>query len=88
MRGQSKHQQPAMGVSGRMLPQLTFDALDVSRDVLHEPSGKCALRIKMGGKAQTEAIAGAMARIGNAADCPSPQMRTARRLMQSTSRAC
>jgi len=37
----------------------------------------------MGCKAQTTAIAVAMARICNAADRPTPQMRTARRLVQT-----
>ncbi|MCL2875828.1 MAG: hypothetical protein FWF12_05980, partial [Betaproteobacteria bacterium] len=37
----------------------------------------------MGCKAQTTAIAVAMARICNAADRPTPQMHTARRLVQT-----
>ena len=49
-----------------------------SRDPLHESSGKCALRIGMGCKAQNAAIAVAIASICNAADRPRPQMHTAR----------
>ena len=53
------------------------------KDALHASSGKWALRIGMGCKAQTAAIAPAIARICNAADRPSPQMQTARRFVQS-----
>jgi len=53
------------------------------KDGLNKSSGKCALRIGMRCKAQTTAIAVAMARICNAADRPTPQMRTARRLVQT-----
>ena len=53
-----------------------------SRDSLGESSGKWALRIGMGCKAQSTAIAGAMASICNAADRPSPQMPTARGFVQ------
>ncbi len=49
---------------------------------LHESSGKCALRIGMGCKAQSAAIAVAIASICNAADRPSPQMHAARRFVQ------
>jgi hypothetical protein len=48
------------------------------RDPLHESSGKWALRIGMGCKAQNAAIAVAIASICNAADRPRPQMHTAR----------
>ena|GEM_PF-5256572 len=54
---------------------------------MNKLSGKCALRIGMGCKAEfanyATAIAVAMARICNAADRPTPQMHTARRLVQS-----
>ncbi|MCL2875340.1 MAG: hypothetical protein FWF12_03415 [Betaproteobacteria bacterium] len=53
------------------------------KEGLNKSSGKCALRIGMGRKAQTTAIAVAMARICNAADRPTPQMRTTRRLVQT-----
>ncbi len=49
-----------------------------ARNRLYELSGKCALRIGMGCKAQNAAIAVAIARICNAADRPRPQMHTAR----------
>ena len=52
--------------------------LRIVKEALHESSGKWALRIGMGCKAQTAAIALAIARICNAADRPSPQMHTAR----------
>ena len=54
-----------------------------ARDAVHDSSGKCALRIGMGCKAQNAAIAVAIASICNAADRPRPQMHTARRIVQS-----
>jgi len=50
----------------------------LAREPLHESSGKWALRIGMGCKAQSAAIAVAIASICNAADRPIPQMHTAR----------
>ena len=51
---------------------------DIPRDPLHELNGKWVLRSGMGCKAQNAAMAVAIASIGNAADRPRPQMRTAR----------
>jgi len=52
------------------------------RGILQNLNGKQSLRIGMGCKAQTTAIAVAMARICNAADRPNPQMTAAREVMQ------
>jgi hypothetical protein len=54
-----------------------------AKEAPRKSSGKWAPRIGMGCKAQTAAIAGAIARICNAADHPSPQVHAARRLVRS-----